>query len=274
MILRGGQRQRVFAVAQGEERGFLALHELFDDDLGAGFAKTAAEHHVDRRKRFLVRHRHDDAFSGGEPVGLDDDRSALFADVGLRLIRVGEVFVRRGRNMIRAAQRLGEFLRAFQLARGLCRSECLEAGRVEIVDDARRDRRIRTDHDEIHRVTPAEIDHRGMVGDIERHAFGFPRDAGIARRAPELCHQRGSCDLPGQGVFAAAGTEQKYLHEMQPDDGTRSRVGRTSLPLPARGMFGCRHSGRRAMRADPESRNCLALVSSRFRVRCFRIAPE
>ena len=42
---------------------------------------------------------------------------------------------------------------------------------------------------------------------------GFPRDAGIARRAPELCHQRGSCDLPRQGVFAAAGTEQKNVHE-------------------------------------------------------------
>ena len=35
-----------------------------------------------------------------------------------------------------------------------------------------------------------------------------------------------------------------------------------------------RHSGRRAMRVDPESRDCLAHLISRFRVRCFRIAPE
>ena len=38
-------------------------------------------------------------------------------------------------------------------------------------------------------VAPAKIDHRGMVGDVERHAFGLACDAGIAGRAPEFCHQ-------------------------------------------------------------------------------------
>ena len=59
----------------------------------------------------------------------------------------------------------------------------------------------------------AEIDHRGMVGDIERDAFGFPGDAGIARRAPQFGQQRGSGDLPRQSVFAAAGTEQEDVHD-------------------------------------------------------------
>ena len=58
----------------------------------------------------------------------------------------------------------------------------------------------------------AEVDHRRMVGDVERHAFGFPRDAGIARRAPEFCQQWGGGDLPRQSVFAAAGTEQEDVH--------------------------------------------------------------
>ena len=58
----------------------------------------------------------------------------------------------------------------------------------------------------------AEVDHRRMVGDVERHAFGFPRDAGIARRAPQFCQQWGSGDFPRQSVFAAAGTEQKDVH--------------------------------------------------------------
>ena len=49
--------------------------------------------------------------------------------------------------------------------------------------------------------------------DVERHAFGLPRDAGIARRAPEFRHQRGSRDLPGESVFATAGTEQEDVHE-------------------------------------------------------------
>ena len=65
MILRGRQRERVLAVAQHEERGFLALHELFDHDLGAGFAEPTSEHHVDGRQRFVIGHRHDHAFASG-----------------------------------------------------------------------------------------------------------------------------------------------------------------------------------------------------------------
>ena len=89
----------------------------------------------------------------------------------------------------------------------------------EIVDDAGRERRLRADHDQIDRMALAEFDHRRMVGDIERDAFGFPRDAGIARRAPEFCQQRRGRDLPRQRVFAAAGTEQEDVHEMQPNQG-------------------------------------------------------
>ena len=100
------------------------------------------------------RHRHHDALAGGKAIGLDHDRRALRADIGLRRLRVGEMLVGRGRNVVGAAQRLGEALGAFQLPRRLGRPERLEAGGVEIVDDAGRDRRIRADHDEIDRVAP------------------------------------------------------------------------------------------------------------------------
>ena len=59
----------------------------------------------------------------------------------------------------------------------------LNARRLEIVDDAGDQRRLRPDHDEVDLVRLAERDHRRMVGDVERDAFGLPRDAGIARRA-------------------------------------------------------------------------------------------
>ena len=83
----------------------------------------------------------------------------------------------------------------------------------EIVDDARRQRRLRADHDEIDGVAPAELDHRGMVSDIERHAFRLAGDPGIAGRAPQLGQQRRRGDLPCESVFAAAGTEQKDIHD-------------------------------------------------------------
>ena len=52
----------------------------------------------------------------------------------------------------------------------------------------------------------------GMVGEIERDAFGLLRDAGIARRAIELVGERARGDLPGQRVLAPAGTEDEDVH--------------------------------------------------------------
>jgi hypothetical protein len=52
-----------------------------------------------------------------------------------------------------------------------------------------------------------------MIGNIERDAFRFLGDAGFARGAPQLGQQRGSGDLPCESVFAAAGTEQKDVHD-------------------------------------------------------------
>jgi hypothetical protein len=196
------------------------------------------------------------------PVSLDDDRGAVLADIGFRRFGLAEMAKGGGRNMVRLAKFFGEDLRTLELPRGPGRSERLEAGGVEIIDDPGGDRRIRADHDKIHGVTAAESNYAGMVGDIERHAFGFPRDAGIARRAPEFRHQRGSRDLPRQSVFATAGTEQKNVHAMQPDRG----LGHDEAPGLARhrgaartAPIGCgyvaAHNGycSRALRASPKS---------------------
>jgi hypothetical protein len=51
-----------------------------------------------------------------------------------------------------------------------------------------------------------------VVGDIERDAFGFLRDAGIARRALELIGERARRHFPGQRMLASAGTENKNVH--------------------------------------------------------------
>ena len=72
---------------------------------------------------------------------------------------------------------------------------------------------FRADHDEIDLVGLAERDHRRVVGDVERHAFGLLRDAGIARRAIEPVGQRARRDLPGQRVLASAGAEEEDVHE-------------------------------------------------------------
>ncbi len=83
MILRGGERDGGLAVAQREEGGFLAVEEFLDHDLAAGFAETAGEHHVDGVFGFGEVLRHDHAFAGGKAVGLDHDRRAVRAQIGL-----------------------------------------------------------------------------------------------------------------------------------------------------------------------------------------------
>ena len=51
-----------------------------------------------------------------------------------------------------------------------------------------------------------------MVGEVERDALGFLRDAGIAGRAVNLIRERARRDFPGQRVLAAAGAEDQDIH--------------------------------------------------------------
>ena len=100
--------------------------------------------------------------------------------------RIAKAAIRAGRNIKFAAEVFGKSLGAFELSGKLAWAERLDADSRQIVDDAGRQRRLRADHDEINGVAPAELDHRRMIGDVERYAFGFPGDAGIAGRAPQL----------------------------------------------------------------------------------------
>ena len=212
MVLRRGERNRGLAVAQREERGFLADETILDDDLPGGRTKPAAEQHVDGGFGFGDCLRDDDAFAGGEPVGLHHDRRAFLAHIVFRGGGALESFVGGGRNLVGLAQVLGEALGAFQPRRPFGRAEGLDAGRFQIVDNAGAERRLRPDHDEVDLVRLGESDHRRMVGGIERHAFGLARDAGIAGRAIELVGERARRHFPGQRVLAPAGTEDEDVH--------------------------------------------------------------
>ena len=47
VILRADKRDHMLAIAEREEAGFLAFHELLDDDLMPAIAEGALEHGVD-----------------------------------------------------------------------------------------------------------------------------------------------------------------------------------------------------------------------------------
>ena len=61
-------------------------------------------------------------------------------------------------------------------------------------------------------IAAAKRDHRRMIGEVERDAFGFAGDAGIARRAVKLVDKRACRHLPGQRMLAPAGAQKQDVH--------------------------------------------------------------
>ena len=123
------------------------------------------------------------------------------------------------------------------------------------------ERRLRADHDEVDLVRLAERDHRRMVGDVERDAFGLARDAGIARRAIEPVGERACRHLPGQRVLAPAGAEEENVHAgASPSTAARSRGTRppTASTAPPR-----RRARRRDLLAGHESPGRIAAADRR-----------
>ena len=212
MILCCRERDRTLAVAQREERCFLPFEELFHDDLRVRSTELPRKYSVDCRFRLGDTSRDHDALAGGKSVCLHHDGRALGAHIGLCRQRRIEALIAGGRNGIGPAQVLGETLGAFELRGGLARPERPDARRREVVHNARAQRRLGPDHDKTDAVCPAESDHTCVVPEIKRNELAFLRDPGIAGRTIEALHQGARRDLPGEGMLAAAGPQDKDVH--------------------------------------------------------------
>ena len=78
VVLAGGHRQNVLAVDHHDKAGFFTVEELFNHDTVARIAESVTCQHVlNRGFGFFERHRDDHAFTGGQTVGLDNNRRAL-----------------------------------------------------------------------------------------------------------------------------------------------------------------------------------------------------
>ncbi len=213
VVLRRGQRQYVLAIDQREKAGFLAPEKLLDDDLGAGRAEAARrEHHVDRGMGLGEIGGDDDPLPRRQPVGLDDDRRALFGDVGLGRGGVGKAAIGGGRDALAGAQILHKALRAFECRRRRARAEGSDPLAFERIDQAGDKRRLGTDDDEIDRFPPAELDDALGVARGDRDAFRLVGDSGIARRAEDPIDQRRGRDRPDQRMLAPARADDEYFH--------------------------------------------------------------
>src|SRR5690606_29086724 len=114
-------------------------------------------------------------------VGLDDDRRADLAGIGLGLRRIVEAAIGGRRNAVAGAQVLGEALGTLELGGLLRRAEDADAGGLELVGKAGHQRRFRADDDEVDVLFLRERNDGRVIVNRERNAFRFLRNAGIAR---------------------------------------------------------------------------------------------
>ncbi len=61
-------------------------------------------------------------------------------------------------------------------------------------------------------MVPAGGDDGLMVGNVDRQQFGDFADAGVTRRRIEAAEQWACREFCRKGMFAAAGTDEKYVH--------------------------------------------------------------
>src|SRR5438046_7829617 len=199
----------MLSIAQSEEARFLTVKEFLDHAFGG--AELASEDVIDRRLCVIHSHGDGDALSGGKPVGLDDDGSALCPHIGNRSRSLCEPAIGAGRNMELGAEILGETFRAFEPGGSLGGTEYLETCCLKIIRNARNQRRFRPHDDEADRMHATERDHRLMIADIEWHTCGMLGDARISGRAIKSAEQRACGNGPGERVLAPTGPDQKNI---------------------------------------------------------------
>src|SRR6187551_3456902 len=195
-VLGRREREDFLTVAESEERDLLALEQLLDDDV---LAERACTH--ERRIRLVLGAAHEHALARREAIGLDDAGRAGFVENGS------------GRHRGGVEHLLGERLRPLDACGRLARPEHGDAGAPELVRDARDERGLGADDDEVDLVLPAEAEEALDVVHADRVAAAERCDPGIPRRRMQLVQPLALRDLPRQRVLAATRPQDQHLHE-------------------------------------------------------------
>ena len=109
-------------------------------------------------------HGDNDTLAGGQAIGFNDDRRALFLNIGMGRFGIGKRFVVcRGHSMT-FHKCLGKIFGTFQLSGGLCRSENLQVIGSEIIDNPCRQRSFRANHREAYVIGFDKVCQTSNVG--------------------------------------------------------------------------------------------------------------
>ena len=199
----GWQRVDRRAVGDREQRHLGAVEELLDHH-------PLALRGVGRGRVPVVGHH--DALAGGEAVVLDDVRRAEGVEGGGDLGRRRADVRRRGRHPGRGHHVLGERLGALELGGLAGRAEAADPAVAHGVGDARDQRRLGTDDDEVGAERLGQVGDGGTVQRVDVVQRGERRDARVAGRGVHLGDRRIAGEGERERVLAAAGADDEDLH--------------------------------------------------------------
>ena len=177
---------------------------------------------------------HDHALARGEPVGLEHRARAggvQVAHVGARP-RPSRRPGTPGRAAVRTpAASATSWQNAFDVssrAASPVRAEDGDPGRAQRVGDARAERRLRSDDDQLRRVRPRQRDDRRRVERVDgRDAHvRLAGDRRAAGRDQDLVDARLAAELPGEGVLATAAAEHEHPGRHDERHATLAHAGR------------------------------------------------
>ena len=183
-VLRRTERERARAVAERKQRDLAALEQLLDHERAAE-SRCLPQAVVE----LLARAADEHPFAGGEPVGLDDAG------------RPRDRERRRCGDAGRAHHLLREALRAFDPRRFRAGAEDGHARVAQLVGDARDERPLGPDHDEIGGERAREVEQAVAVLRADRVAVSERRDPGVAGRRVQLGERRALRDPPRERVL-------------------------------------------------------------------------
>ena len=213
VVLRGGERERVGAVAQREDGQLGAGHALLDHARAPRRAERGAgEVRLHRVARVGERFGDDDALAGSEPVGLDHVEAGQRVEERerLRFLARVEGRVPGGRHARGREHFLHPGFRAFEL-RGRGRTpEDEPPGAAQRVGDTRDERRFGSDDDEIGIDTLGERGNRGGVGGDDGDTVAQFRQPRVAGRRDHLVDGGRTREAPAERVLAPSGTDEEH----------------------------------------------------------------
>ncbi len=231
VVARDRQGQCVASVAQRDQARLATLQAFLDDD------QAGPRRRLDRAEGLLERVAHGHALAGGEAVRLDDDTTPVpgqlageRARFGGRVERAGACHRDPGGGRDLVAERLARLDPGSRRAR----PEHRDAGRLARIGHAGRQRRLRTDDDELRSDRPGRGDDRRPVervdiGETADSRFGGHRVAA----GPDVhrVHARFHAQPPGQRMLAGTRADDE-------DPGRHHEAGAAHAGIPGRRRIG------------------------------------